>query len=180
MTRFGFSNFQTVTHAGCRGAALHLTALQIGGTCAALPLDTGGLLMALKCGDSTQEGSSSSHCTPTHCLSAAATAWGSGELHHSPALNSPDTFQQTTASLALDSSSGLTQALPVVPTAPQLAHETRLCLERNVYRGLGCMDGSVQNVLGGTARYRVIGLSFRALSHEAFGRQGPMCSLCLK
>lgn len=70
----------------------------------------------------------------------------------------------------------MTQALPVVPTAPRLAHEARSCLERNVYVGLGCTDGSVQNVLGGT-----LGLSFHALSREAFGQKGGglLCSLHL-
>ena len=113
--------------------------------------------MALKCSNTTQEWSRSSHYLPTLCLSAAATAWGSGELHHIPALDSLDTFQQVMASLALGSSwvdlgsSCCAQQLPSQFMIGDLVWRGMCC-----HLGLGCMDGSGQNVLGGTTWVHVI------------------------
>lgn len=107
--------------------------------------------MALKCSNTTQEWSRSSHYLPTLCLSAAATARGSGELHHIPALNSLDTFQQVMASLALgsswvdSSSSCCTQQL-----SNQLMIGVFVWRGMCCHLGLGCMDGSGQIMLRGT------------------------------
>lgn len=135
---------------GCRDSALYLPAPQSPGTRAAWPPGIGDFLMALKCSNTTQEWSGFSHYLPTLCLSAAATAQGSGELHRIPALNSLDTFQQVMASLALgsswvnSSSSCCAQQLPSQLMTGILVWRGMCC-----HLGLGCVDGSGQNMLGG-------------------------------